>query len=124
MYCVENSRQRLVIIVSFWGIVAFSPGVLLSRRMSPPILSDVGTEKSPVARGHMRVTAGDIYSASRGYGFADGPLRSFVLRAPRYDLEYGMPLTEHFKSHGTALLIDGGCAGYGQFEYARYWFSI
>jgi hypothetical protein len=107
MYCIENSRQRFVIIISFWGIVTFSPGVLLSEQMGPPILFDMGTEKSPVARGYVRVTAGDMYNASRGYGFMDEPPRSFALQAPRYDLKYRMPITEHFKNHGTALLIDG-----------------
>ena len=36
MPCVENSRQRLIIVLWVLGIVTFSPGVLLSEQMSPP----------------------------------------------------------------------------------------
>jgi len=107
MPCVENSRQRLIIALWVWGIVTFSPGVLLSEQMSPPILFDMGTENSPVERGYVRVTAKDLYNARKGYGFLEESSRSFVLQAPRSDFRFQMPITEHFKTHGTALRIDG-----------------
>ena len=96
MHCVENSRQRLIIVLWVWGTVTFSPGVLLSEQMSPPILFDMGTEKSPVERGYVRVTAKDLYNARKGYGFLEESSRSFVLQAPRRDFRFQMPITEHF----------------------------
>jgi len=103
---LENSRQRLMI--AFWacGFVTFSPCVL-SGQVSAPILLDMGTEKSPVQSGYVRVTARDMYSAGKGYGFLEEGPQSFVLQAPRSDFRYQMPVTEHFKTHGTALRIDG-----------------
>ena len=107
MHRVENSRQRLIIVLWVWGIVTFSPGVLLSEQMSPPILFDMGTENSPVERGYARVTAKELYNARKGYGFLEESSRSFVLQTPRSDFRFQMPITEHFKTHGTALRIDG-----------------
>ena len=58
-------------------------------------------------RGYVRVTAKDLYNARKGYGFLEESSRSFVLQAPRSDYKYRMPITEHFKNHGTAFLVDG-----------------
>lgn len=63
MHCVENSRQCLIIVFWVWGTITFSPGVLLSEQMSPPILFDMGTEKSPVERGYQLLGMAEQFPA-------------------------------------------------------------
>ena len=43
-----------------------------------PALFDMGTDNSPLADGFVRVTADDIYSSQRGYGFLTAGHESYV----------------------------------------------
>ena len=49
----------------------------------PVLRLDLGTSKSAVADGHVRLSAGEAYSAERGYGWESSPQNAFdVVRPP------------------------------------------
>jgi len=78
-----------------------------SGEVNLPALFDMGAETSPVMEGYRPVTASDVYSAERGYGFLEAGHRGFILEMPPPNSPYQMSVQDHFRRHGSPLMVDG-----------------
>ncbi len=93
--------------LSFVLCLAVLAGFSFAQEEGQSIRFDMGTQSSPVMPGFKRVTADDIYSPSRGYGFLEPTCRSFVLEPVKKGPSFMIDTVEHFKRHATPLLVDG-----------------
>jgi len=107
-----SGRSRLVRFCLRWLFLLFilwargeTTGV--SAAVQTPALFDMGTAESPVMPGFQRVTADEVYNPSRSYGFLEPGGRSFFLKPVQKGPTFMINTVEHFKRHGTPLLIDG-----------------
>jgi hypothetical protein len=104
-------RNKPTSLLRFGSLILHTV-ILLTVSSAAEFRFDCGTESSPLSEGYQRLTVGDAYDASRGYGWLGGRAAHVEHRRPVRDPKlrgsYGQWLLEEaYDNHRNPINRDG-----------------